>query len=237
MPSTTLDLQDNAIGGDKKTEAETVESVIQAAPDQGIWVFGYGSLIWKPPIHYESKVVGYIKNYVRRFWQHSEDHRGTPEKPGRVVTLIPYDEWKTMEDVHGHDDVTWGVGFKIPSDDVEATRAYLDHREKNGYTVHTVDIFSADNDKEPAVKNALVYIATTDNVAYVGPASMEHISQQVFETYGPSGWNAEYLLNLAQALREICPDARDDHLFELERRVKALVDKSSSSSTTTTTTT
>ena len=30
----------------------------------------------------------------------------------------------------GHDKVTWGVAFKIPSDDVEATRAYLDHREK-----------------------------------------------------------------------------------------------------------
>ena len=57
---------------------------------------------------------------------------------------------------------------------------------------------------------------------------MEHISQQIFETYGPSGWNAEYLLNLAEALREIYPGARDDHLFELERRVKELVEKSSS---------
>ncbi|EPB91291.1 hypothetical protein HMPREF1544_01807 [Mucor circinelloides 1006PhL] len=185
----------------------------------GIWVFGYGSLIWKPPIHYEQKQIGYIKNYVRRFWQHSEDHRGTPEKPGRVVTLIPYDEWKTIESV-----VTWGVAFKIPSDDVEATRAYLDHREKNGYTVHTVDVFSLEDDETPAVRNALVYIGTTDNEAYVGPAPADKIAQQIHDSYGPSGWNAEYLLNLAEALREISPGVKDDHVFELEGLVKKIID-------------
>ncbi|KAJ8654403.1 hypothetical protein O0I10_009973 [Lichtheimia ornata] len=212
---------------EKEAHSDQVDAVIKETADQSIWVFGYGSLIWKPPIHYESKVIGYIKNYVRRFWQHSEDHRGTPEKPGRVVTLIPVDEWKTIEDVHGHDDVTWGVAFKIPSSDAEATRAYLDHREKNGYTVHTVDIYSAEDDQKPAVKDALVYIATTDNEAYVGPAPLEQIAKQVYETYGPSGWNAEYLLNLAEALREISPEARDDHLFDLERLVKDLINNKS----------
>ncbi|KAI9282629.1 ChaC-like protein [Sporodiniella umbellata] len=190
---------------------------------EGIWVFGYGSLIWKPPIHYESKQIGYIKNYVRRFWQHSEDHRGTPEKPGRVVTLIPFDEWKNIESTEGHDTVTWGVAFKIPSDDAEATRAYLDHREKNGYTVHTVDVYSLENDAIPAVKNALVYIGTTDNEAYVGPAPSDQIAQQIYSTYGPSGWNAEYLLNLAEALREISPGVKDDHVFELETKVKQII--------------
>ncbi|CEI88206.1 Putative Piso0_002612 protein [Rhizopus microsporus] len=178
-----------------KTVSEEIEK------EHGIWVFGYGSLIWKPPIHYESKKVGYIKGYVRRFWQHSEDHRGTPEKPGRVVTLIPYDEWKNIESVEGHD--------------------------KNGYTVHTVDVYSLENDQTPAVKNALVYIATTDNEAYVGPAPLEEMAKQIYETYGPSGWNAEYLLNLAEALREISPGARDDHVFELEALVKRLIDENS----------
>jgi cation transport regulator ChaC len=71
-----------------------------------------------------------------------------------------------------------------------------------------------------------VYIGTTDNEAYVGPAPDAAVAKQIYESYGPSGWNAEYLLNLAEALREISPGVRDDHVFELERLVKTLIDES-----------
>jgi cation transport regulator ChaC len=55
----------------------------------GIWVFGYGSLVYRPGFEYARRVEGFIRGYRRVFHQGSTDHRGTPEFPGRTVTLAP----------------------------------------------------------------------------------------------------------------------------------------------------
>ena len=85
--------------------------------DEPVWLFGYGSLIWKADFPFVERREASIQGWSRRFWQGSDDHRGTRASPGRVVTLIE-DEGASCK----------GMAYKVLPD----VFAHLDHREKNG---------------------------------------------------------------------------------------------------------
>ncbi|XP_022915383.1 putative glutathione-specific gamma-glutamylcyclotransferase 2 [Onthophagus taurus] len=177
-----------------------------------MWVFGYGSLVWKVDFPIDYKIIGRIKGYYRRFYQHSTDHRGTPENPGRVVTLVPSDDPEAC---------VWGVAYKIHDDDVSHVIDHLDYREKGGYRRKQVTFYPKDANVNPF--DITIYVGTSDNFQYAGEADLDSIALQVYSSVGPSGSNIEYVCNLAKAMREIAPDVQDDHLFELERKVLDLV--------------
>ena len=171
-----------------------------------IWLFGYGSLIWRPDIEFIESRPAKVHGWNRRFWQGSHDHRGIPDAPGRVVTLV--------EEANG---VCDGMAYLVDEGVVDATFDALDHREKNGYERYAVRL-DFHNHWESA--EGVVYIAPIGNHAFLGPAPLALMAAQIHQSAGPSGRNLDYLLELADALREL--DADDEHVFELEAAAREI---------------
>ncbi|KAL9715592.1 hypothetical protein Ac2012v2_000034 [Leucoagaricus gongylophorus] len=195
-------------------------------PDPLFVVFGYGSLIFKPPPHVTAQVPGYLRGYVRRFAQSSHDHRGTPENPGRVVTLVHKEDWDQFSgaDAFPHEDVVWGIAYTIdPAYEVEV-RDYLDYREKDGYTMETLDIYGiVDGRERVIIHNAFqCYVGLNDNPSFIGSEPLDVLAHRIWRTVGPSGPNKEYLYKLADSVRALSSDSYDSHLFSLENKVKIL---------------
>ncbi|KAM8826462.1 glutathione-specific gamma-glutamylcyclotransferase 1 [Synchiropus picturatus] len=179
---------------------------------KSLWIFGYGSLVWKPDFKYKRSKVGHIRGYKRRFWHGDNHHRGNDEMPGRVVTLIEDD-----------DECTWGVAFEVTGAQVDESLSYLNVRETvcGGYTTKMVDFYPEGEEHAPV--SALLYIATSDNPLYLGPASPEEIGAQIAVSSGKSGHNMEYLLKLAMFMRSSCPQVEDRHLFSVETAALTVV--------------
>jgi cation transport protein ChaC len=163
-----------------------------------VWLFGYGSLIYKTDFPYLERRPASISGWERRFWQGSHDHRGTPQAPGRVVTLIP-----------SANAVCVGMAYLIEPE----AFGPLDVREKNGY-LRLATEFTLDDGRHV---EGLVYIATSENAAFLGPASDSEIARHIADSHGPSGPNRDYLTGLADALRTLRAD--DPHVFRIEREL------------------
>ncbi|QSP95460.1 gamma-glutamylcyclotransferase [Marinobacter salinisoli] len=169
-----------------------------------IWLFGYGSLIYKVDFPFLEQRPATIRGWQRRFWQGSHDHRGTPDAPGRVVTLVEQP-----------DAVCKGMAYRVSPSVFE----HLDVREKNGYLRFTTRLTFDDG----CHGDGVVYIATEDNEAFLGHAPDQDIARQIAGAAGPSGPNSEYLLRLADSLRQLGTECA--HTFAIERHLKtALLD-------------
>lgn len=145
------------------------------------------SLVWKPPAGAElgTRRYGYISGYRRVWYQSSTDHRGTPEAPGTVVTLV-------ADDTPGAR--VWGVAARISeSDDVAELAqimADLDHREKQYDTRLKLSVVDKDG---VVLEDCLTYIGTPAGDNWAGERPLHEIAANIASAVGPSGPNDEYL--------------------------------------------
>jgi glutathione-specific gamma-glutamylcyclotransferase len=172
-----------------------------------LWVFGYGSLVWRMDLPFDEAFAAAVTGYERRFFQLSPDHRGTEAAPGRVVTVV------AAVDVTAR---LAGMVYRIAADRAAETLEALDHREQAGYERIRVTARALDGGR--AVP-ALMYIGKPENPGFA-PATEEEIATVVARARGPSGENLEYVERLHEALVQLGhPDA---HVAAIASRARSL---------------
>ena len=188
-----------------------------------VYVFGYGSLCWRPSPDLASSVEiaqGILDSPFRRVWaQYSCDHRGTESNYGVVCNLLKEDELKAYYTTHGDSSSSFnyiskgdsggvlGTLYLLPDDVREQALADLDVREKGGYSREIVQV-SKINPADLSLTNvtALLYRGqappddvTRSKVGNFWGRLLYDDSHQVAvmsSSVGPSGWNGDYIFEL-----------------------------------------
>jgi cation transport regulator ChaC len=145
--------------------------------------------MWRPGFAFEERSAARVRGFERRLHQGSPDHRGTPERLGRVVTLVP-----------AEGAACGGVAYRLAAREAPAILDALDLREQGGYERIEVDAVLA-GDERPV--RATTWVARPDNPYHLGPAPLAEMVAQIRGAVGPSGSNLEYAIRLDDTLRTL----------------------------------
>ena len=176
--------------------------------DGGFWVFGYGSLMWRPGFDYVERRMARLDGYKRAFSLWSHRYRGTPEDPGLVLGL----DWAPGEHCTG-------MAFRVGPELADATRQYLSDRElvTRSYfeTLYPVTLLDCGERV-----NAICYVLDRSHAQYCGGMALEEQAEIIARSIGPMGRNCEYLHNTVSHLIEL--GVEDPELVALDRRVREM---------------
>jgi glutathione-specific gamma-glutamylcyclotransferase len=175
------------------------------------WIFGYGSLMWRPGFEFAEQAHARIDGYHRSLCIYSLHHRGTEEKPGLVLGL----------DRGGS---CTGVAFRVDPEKWNATLAYLREREQVSMVymeiLQTVELL----DRAGRVE-VLTYVANRSHAQYAGKLAHDKLLELVQQGEGQMGRCTDYVLNTLTHLKEM--DIHDATLEalgdELRRHVSGMV--------------
>jgi glutathione-specific gamma-glutamylcyclotransferase len=171
-----------------------------------MWIFAYGSLIFRPSFAYLERKAAYLPGFSRRFWQGSPDHRGVPGAPGRVATLVP-----------AEGESCGGCAYRIEPSGAAPILAALDEREQAGFERLRREVL--DGPAGEPFAEALVYVAGATNPHFLGPLDERSIAAWVKRSRGPSGPNADYVLRLHEALGQL--GIGDAHVASIVEHLRA----------------
>ncbi len=177
------------------------------APAGNLWVFSYGSLMWRPGFDYIDARPARLRGFHRAFCMSSIHYRGTAEKPGLVLGLAP-----------GGSCV--GRAFEVAASQRSATIAYLRERELISYVYHErVVSVQIDGTAEPCA--ALTYIADRNGPQFEPDGDIAAQALRIATCSGTAGTNADYLRQTVAHLAEL--GIRQRRLTDLLARVEKIL--------------
>jgi len=169
------------------------------------WVFGYGSLMWRPGFAHVETSRARLAGYRRSLCIRSHVHRGTPERPGLVLGLEPGGS-------------CLGMAFRVPGDLTDEVMAYL--REREMITrVYREKRLPVRLDGGATVE-AVTYVVDRSHTQYAGGIGLDDMVRTISGATGHSGPNEEYVLNTLQHLHAL--GIRDRWLEGVAARLTAL---------------
>lgn len=155
---------------------------------EGHWVFGYGSLIWRPGFDAITRQKARLAGAHRRLCVSSFRHRGTSERPGLVFGLM-------------HGGSCLGMGFEVAPDAWSATRDYLRERERdNGVYREVVRPIALEDGRQVA---ALAFVVDERHPQFAGKLSLDAQVEIVAGAVGESGPNPDYVRETARHLLQM----------------------------------
>jgi cation transport protein ChaC len=168
--------------------------------NKDLWVFAYGSLMWRPGFSYLERVPARLIGLHRALCVFSFFHRGTPQRPGLVLGL----------DRGG---MCRGIAYRIAAATRAETLRYLRSREQvTTVYLETMRQIELEDHMQRRVR-AVCYVVDRSHVQYAGRLTLAESLHHVRQGHGQSGANRDYVLETVRALEALGYRESDLHLL------------------------
>jgi len=191
----------------QRLSADALRAMLQATLGRWrgrtpLWIFGYGSLIWKPEFDFDRRVPARVFGYHRKLCLRSIKYRGTFDCPGVVAGL----------DRGGS---CTGIAYRMPAAAVHHQLPELWEREMFMGSYAARWLHARRLDGRGSVR-ALAFVVIRDGQHYCGHLHEAQLVRVLTTARGIYGTSLEYLQRTVQALH--ADGLRDPHLERLLAR-------------------
>jgi len=191
----------------EEREKSRIETLSRLPEGEDVWLFGYGSLMWNPAIHYLERKPARLHGYHRQFCLWTTLGRGSESHPGLMLALRPGGSCK-------------GIVYRVAADQVNDELAIVWNREmvSGAYVPKVLDVKT-----ENGPIKAVVFVINHRHERYAGKLTNDTIVQAIAHAEGPIGLCRDYLYSTVEHMDDL--GIADGAMHSLARQVRSVVEK------------